>query len=231
VLERSGRDEVSAATPAQETRGSARDWWLRALLVLQHPRAVFVALRDDAPQSLSDRTEPVMAIVLVAGIALALASRTAGHLLDSSDYDGLLVAVWAFIGGSITGVFSYFIVGGLLHTGVRILGSQGTYRRNRQIVAFAAVPIALSLVLVPLRLALYGGDIFRAGGRDAGAPAHVFAALELAFVAWSGVLLVVGVKAVHGWTWARALGACVLAAAIALALGAAVYALRFVPAR
>ena len=29
-----------------------RDWWLRTFLVLQRPRPVFVALRDDSKQSL-----------------------------------------------------------------------------------------------------------------------------------------------------------------------------------
>ena len=40
----------------------------------------------------------------------------------------------------------------------------------------------------------------------------VFAALQLAFFAWAVVLLLIGVRAVHGWTWGRA-GAAVLAAA------------------
>jgi hypothetical protein len=208
-----------------------RDWWLRTLLVLQRPRPVFAALRDESKQSLSDRAEPIMAIVLLAGIAGALASGTAGHVMDSSDYDDLLVAVWAFIGGGISGVVAYFVLGGLVHGGAKLLGSQGSYRRNRQVVAFASVPIALSLVLLPFRLALYGNDIFRTGGSDAGTGSHVFAGLELAFVAWALVLLVVGVRAVHGWSWPRAVAACALGAAIAGVVVAAVWALRFVPYR
>jgi len=46
-----------------------RDWWLRTFLVLQRPRPVFVALRDDSKDSLADRAEPVLAIVLLAGLA------------------------------------------------------------------------------------------------------------------------------------------------------------------
>jgi hypothetical protein len=97
-----------------------------------------------------------------------------------------------------------------LHLGARLLGSQGSFRRNRQIVAFAAVPVALSLVLWPVKLALYGWDVFKTGGADAGVGSHVFAVLELAFVAWAVVLLVIGVRAVHGWSWWRAAAACVL---------------------
>src|SRR5581483_3155827 len=102
-----------------------RDWWLRTLLVLQRPRPVFVALRDESRESLSDRSEPIMAIVVLAGIAGALASGTAGHLMDDSSYDDVLVAIWAFIGGGISGVFAYFVVGAFVHWGAKLVGSQG----------------------------------------------------------------------------------------------------------
>jgi hypothetical protein len=48
----------------------------------------------------------------------------------------------------------------------------------------------------------------------------VFDLIELAFFVWAAVLLVIGVRAVHGWTWARAAAACALAlvAPIVLAL-------------
>ena len=190
-----------------------RDWWLRALLVLQRPRPVFVALRADDPESLADRSEPVLAIVILAGIATVLSTTTAGSLLDDGSYDDLLVAVWAFIAGGIYGGLAYWLFGGLLDRAVKALGSQGTYRRSRHIVAFAAVPVALSLVLWPVKLALYGDDLFRSGGKDGGVGAHVFTVLLLVFVAWSAALLVLGVRAVHGWTWARAAAASALAVA------------------
>lgn len=198
-----------------------RDWWLRTMLVLQRPRPVFTALRDESKESLSDRSEPILAIVLLAGIAAVFSTGTAGHLMDDSSYDGLLVAVWGFIAGGIGGLFAYFVLGALLHVGAKLLGSQGTFRRNRQIVAFAAVPVALSLVLVPLKVGVYGDAVFRSGGSDAGTGAHVFAALELVFVAWMAALVVVGVRAVHGWTWARAAAASLLALAAIAAVAAA----------
>jgi hypothetical protein len=200
-----------------------RDWWLRTLLVLQRPRPVFVALRDDSREALGDRAEPVLAIVLLAGIAGVLSSAQAGRLMDQPDaYDNLLVAVWTFIAGSLYGGVAYFVLGALLHGGARALGSQGTYRRSRHVLAFAAVPVALSLIVWPVKLALYGDDVFRSGGHDGGTGGHVFTALLLGFVAWSAVLLVAGVRAVHGWTWGRALAACAVAIAapafVALAL-------------
>jgi hypothetical protein len=196
-----------------------RDWWLRAFLVLQRPRPVFVALRDDSKDSLADRAEPVLAIVLLAGIASVLSTSTAGTLMDDSSYDGLLVAVWAFVAGSIYGMAAYFVFGALLYGGGKALGSQGSYRRARHVLAFAAIPIALSIFLWPIKLAVYGESLFRSGGSDHGAGVRVFDGLEVAFLLWAAVLLVVGVRAVHGWTWGRALAACAIAIAVAALVG------------
>ena len=195
-----------------------RDWWLRTLLVLQRPRPVFVALRDESRESLSDRAEPVLLIVILAGMAGVLSTRTAGQLLDDSDYDGVL-SLWSFIVGGVYGNFGYFGLGGILHAGVKLLGSQGTYRRSRHILAFAAVPIVLSLVVWPVKLGVFGEDAFRSGGSDSGAGGTVFALFWLGFVLWSGALLVIGVRAVHGWTWARAGAACAFAVGRPVGLG------------
>lgn len=202
-----------------------RDWWLRTFLVLQRPRPVFVALRDESKPSLGDRSEPVLAIVLLAGIAGVLSTATAGRLLEDNDYDALLVAVWTFIAGSIYGAFGYFVIGALLYVACRALGSQGTYRRSRHVLAFACVPIALSLVLWPVKLAVFGEDVFRRGGSDSGAGGIVFEVLTYGFVAWAMVLLVIGVRAVHGWSWGRALVACAVALLAPLVVAVALAAL------
>lgn len=198
-----------------------RDWWLRTLLVLQRPRPVFVALRDDDPDAVAERAEPVLLVVWLAGIAAILAD--AGTYLDDRTRDGVDLAIWAFAAGGISGVFAYFLVGWILHRVVRSLGSRGTYRRSRHVLAFAAVPVALSLVLWPVKLALYGDDCFRSGGRDTGTGGAVFLVLGAGFLAWAVVLLVIGVRSVHGWTWARSVAATSLAlvAPVALALALA----------
>jgi hypothetical protein len=198
-----------------------RDWWLRALLVLQRPRPVFVALRDESSTSLADRSEPVLAVIILAGIAGVLSTSTAGHLLDDGNYDNVNIAIWAFFGGGIYGATAYWVLGALLHRGSKALGSLGSYRRSRHVLAFAAVPIALSLVVWPVKLAVYGDDVFRTGGTDSGTGGRIFTALMLVFVAWAAVLLVVGVRSVHGWTWTRAAGACALAVLAPIVVGLA----------
>lgn len=194
-----------------------RDWWLRTLLVLQRPRPVFVALRDDSREAAGDRAEPVLLVVWLSGIAAVLAD--AATYLNDPTRDGVDLALWAFLAGGIVGAFAYFVLGGILHRIVKALGSQGSYRRSRHVLAFACVPIALSLlVLWPVKLALWGEDWFRTGGRDTGAGGAVFDLLTFGFFVWSAVLLVIGVRAVHGWRWSRALAASVVAIAVPIAL-------------
>jgi hypothetical protein len=207
---------VSNAQPATDERS----WLLRALLVLQSPRPVFAALRDDSDEVAHARSEPILALVWLAGIACVLATPVAGRLLDDFEFDPLLIAVWAFLGGGLFGVAVYFAGGGVLQLAGRALGTLGTYRRARHVLGFSAAPLALSLLLYwPIRIAIQGSDMFRTGGSDGG---HLLADLFYVFVAWTLVLLVLGVRTVHGWTWARAAATVVLAAAggaIVLELG------------
>jgi hypothetical protein len=224
----SGGAPVDARLP-DERRGSAgslgRDWWLRTLLVLRSPRPVFAALRDNSSRAAEAREEPVLLIVMLAGIASVLSTPTAGRLMDDQEYDALLVAVWAFIGGGLYGVFAYWAFGGALYGGARALGSAGSYRRARHLLAFASVPIALSLVLWPVKIALYGDDVFRSGGADEGGGEAAFGVVSAGFLVWAIALLLIGVRAVNGWTWPRsaaAIGiAALLPAAIVLALSSA----------
>jgi hypothetical protein len=196
-----------------------REWWLRVPAVFLAPQSVFVALRDESREQVEARSEPVLALVGLAGIAVALATSTARTLYDNVEYDAPLVAVWAVIAGGIVAFAGYFLVGGALYLGSRGLGSEGTFRRARHILGFAVAPLALSLfVLWPVQLALFGTDRFRRFGSDDGAAGQVFDALQLGFAAWSAVLLLIGVRAVHGWSWGRSLAALALVALFLAAL-------------
>ncbi len=199
-----------------------RAWWARAVLVLANPREVFAALRDDSEEAAEARQEPAFALILLAAFSVVLGTTIAGRLLDDPNYDPLLVAVWAVIGGAMYGVAAYFVLGGLVYAGARLAGSRGSYRRARHLVGFAAAPLALSLLVWPVRLALFGGDSFRSGGTDDGAADALFETLETAFVLWAVALLAFGVRAVYGWGWGRTLAVVALPAAVpALALARA----------
>ena len=190
--------------------------------VLVAPRPVFVALRDESREDMEARSEPVLALTSLAGIAAALGSSTARTLYDNPEYDALLVAVWAVIAGGFIAFAGYFIVGGALYLGARGLGSEGTFRRARHVLALrarAGRALALRRLAAPARGVRHRrlpprrrrrrrrGDLSSTRSRSASPPGRPCSSL-------------VGVRAVHGWTWWRSLAALAL---VALFLAAFAY--------
>jgi hypothetical protein len=192
-----------------------RSWWLRAPAVLVAPRAVFASLRDESVEAIEARQEALVAIAGLAGIAAVLGTPVARSLLNDASDSVSLIPVWAFLGGTIYALAVYWLGGGLLFGAARRLGSLGSYHRARSLLALASAPLALALfTLWPLRIAIYGEDLFRTGGNDWGPGDRIFGALLYAAFAWSAILLVVGVRTVHGWSWGRSAATVALAAAL-----------------
>lgn len=190
-----------------------REWWLRTLAVFQAPRAVFAALRSEAPEDVEARQEPVLALVLLAGMAGVLVAPSTGRLLDESLVDNSMavVAVLVFITGALYGTATYWIGGAALYVGLRGAGSKGSYMRARHILAFAAAPLVLGLLFVwPVRIAVYGSDLFRSGGSDTGTGNVVFEAILGAIGLWAAGLLVYGISVVERWSVTRSLVALAL---------------------
>jgi hypothetical protein len=206
---------------AEVAPDSQRAWWLRAVMVLQAPGPVFAALRDDSPEAEDARSEPVTALVFLAGIAGVLLAPRFGRLYDDYALDGLDVLVIVIFAGSIYGFFSFYVLGWTLSLGIRAVGSEARARRCRHLLAFASAPLALSLLIVwPLRLALYGGDLFREGGSDSGVLGEALSWLCIAAALWFLALLVYGVRTVQQSSWVRAVGASAFAVGlVALVLG------------
>jgi hypothetical protein len=204
---------MEAGAEAQAERSRERDWWLRALAVATSPVSTFTALRDTSPEDAAARQEPVLAIVLLAGMAQFLALPDLEGLFNLPDPDALTIAVVVFLAGGLYGIATYWVGGAALRLGIRGAGGAGDYRLARHILAFALVPLVLSpLVVWPVRLAVYGTSLFEPGGPDAaGVGPWVFESLELALFAWAAVLLVVGVRSVYAWPLLRSVGALVLA--------------------
>jgi len=179
-----------AASPTADERV----WLQRTILVLVRPREVLAEMRDDSEPSARARSEAVLALVWLTGIALVLWTPVAESILQDVTLDWLDVTVWAFLGGGLYGAVGYFLGGLVVYALTRVRGGV-TYRQARHVLAFAAAPVALSLFVVwPVRLAVYGQDVFKKGGADHGAGNAVFIVLELAFVAWALALLVLGVR-------------------------------------
>ncbi|HKD17644.1 MAG TPA: YIP1 family protein [Thermoanaerobaculia bacterium] len=209
---------ASAQTTAAETTARPaleRNWWLRAPAVLVAPRAVFASLRDDSVEAIEARQEPLTAMIGLAGIGAVLGAPTFRHILNDGAVSPVLIPVLAFISGMFYAIAVYWVGGGLLFGAARRLGGLGSYHRARHLLALATAPLALTLfTLWPLRILIYGQNLFRTGGDDWGPGDRTFGGfLYFAFV-WSAILLVVGVRSVHGWTWGRSLATVALAAAL-----------------
>lgn len=192
----------TAAQPSPE-----KQWWLRTLAIFQAPRPVFAALRDPSPRQAEAREEPILAIIILAGISVMLLAPETGRILDDAIIDDstAVLAVSIFLSGAVSGTLAYWIGGALLYLGLRGAGSEGAYRRARHILAFAAAPTVLALLLVwPARLVVYGTDSFRTGGDDQGIGPLLFDLAEGAFVLWSVGLLIYGISVVERWRVLRA---------------------------
>jgi Yip1 domain len=197
--------EAEQQVPSQEAID--REWWLRTLAIFQSPRAVFAALRNNDPADVEARQEPVLALVLLAGMAGVLVAPSTGRLLDESIVDGslTLVAVLVFITGGLYGTATYWIGGAALYVGLRGAGSKGSYLRARHTLAFAAAPLVLGLLFVwPVRIAIYGSDLFRSGGSDEGTGDLVFNFVLGAIGLWAVGLLIYGISVVERWSVVRA---------------------------
>ena len=192
-----------SAEAQPSTASLERDWWLRLGLVFTAPAAVFAWLRDDSDEAAHARQEPVLLVGFLAGAAGVLTSNGIAHALDDFGLDGVDLAVVILFAALIYGLVGYFVFGALTYIGEQLADGLGSYRRARHILAFACAPLALSIVVWPVRLALYGADNFRTGGSDAGTGGDVFEGIETAVVAWCFALLVLGIRTANGWSWRR----------------------------
>ncbi len=208
--------------PAAPAGDLDRLWLRRAVLVLRRPREVFAAIADSVEEDDEARQEPLLALVLLAGVAVVVSlSATSRELLDDPEVDGALAAVLLFLAGALYGIAGYWLGGLALYLGLR--GTQvedGTYRESRHLLGYSLAPLAVSLfVMLPVRLLAFGGDGFRSGGRDEGPGEWALTGVSLVFVVWSLALLVVGIRTVYGWTTIRALGALLVTSMTLLGLG------------
>ena len=117
------------------------------------------------------------------------------------------MAVEAFFAGVLVALQNYWLGGAALLLGLRCLRSPSRYRTARHVVGLSTAPFVLALFVVwPLRIAIFGGDLFRSGGSDEGTAGVVLNVVDAVFVLWALALAIVGVRTVEEWSLTRALG-------------------------
>ncbi len=213
-----GRADRIGAERAIAGEAASREWWRRVPRVVTAPRTVFAALAETDDTDVDARSEPVLAITILAGMACILLTPAWGTVMDDPTVDALVLVVVTFIGGLFYGAAGYFLLGLALWLGARAVGVDSPFKIARQIVAFAALPLALALVvLVPAIAIGFGNDWFRTGGSDEGTGRVVVTALGLAFVAWSTVLVALGLRTTLRLPWRGVAGALLLAGVLVAA--------------
>ena len=140
----------------------------------------------------ADRNDVVAGLAFAAGVAAALA--VGGDELG--DLDLLDSLVWIFVSGLALGFVVYWIAGWGLAFVIRRLGGVGEGRLARHVLAFSFLPLVFAL-LVWL----------------------AWPPLLLLLALWSLVLLLLGLRDVYGWSWARAGSAVALTVVWLGALG------------
>ena len=200
---------------------AAREWWRRVPRLVTAPRPVFAALAETDDTDVDARSEPVLAITILAGMACVLLTPAWGTVMDDSTVDTLVLIVVTFVGGLFYGAAGYFLLGLALLLGAKAVGVDPPFKIARQVVAFAALPLALAfVVLVPVIAVAFGADWFRTGGSDEGTGRAVVTAIGLGFVAWSIVLVALGVRTTFRLPWRGVAGALLLAGVIVAAFAA-----------
>ena len=183
------------AVLAEAGEAASRAWWRRVPRVVTAPRPVFAALAETDDVDVDARAEPVLALTILAGMAAVLITPAWGRVMNDPTVDWLVVLVLTFIGGLFYGAAGYFLLGLALWLGAKGVGVDAPFKIARQIVAFAALPLALSLVVVVPAIAIgYGADWFRSGGDDEGTGRTIVTAIGVAFALWSLVLVAVGLR-------------------------------------
>jgi len=211
--------DTEALSGSDAAQARVRRWWRLVPRVLTRPTDVFVALRDDDETDVDARSEPILAIVIVGGMAGILLTPAWGTLIDEESLDWIVLAVVTFIGGLFYGAAGYFLLGFVVWIGARAVGLDTGGRKARQLVGFAALPLALSIVVtLPAVVLVFGYDWFRTGGSDDGSGRVIVVSVGFAFALWSLGLLALGLRTTFGLPWRGVVGALALAAVIVAAI-------------
>jgi len=197
---------------ARETEALERAWWFRLPRLLYAPTEVFAELRDDSREAADARQEPLVALA-------------PPYDRFHTDLSAVSMTFETVLGGALVALSNFWLGGALIYLGARGLGATTGYRLARHLAGLATAPFALALFLaVPVRLGLYGVDLFRAEGGDGGAGGDVFVAIDALALLWTVGLVLFGIRTVQRWPWQRAAAALGVVALFAILFGTLAFA-------
>ena len=146
---------------------ASREWWRRVPRVVTAPRTVFAALAETDDTDVDARSEPVLAITLLAGMACVMLTPAWGTVMDDSTVDTLVLVVVTFVGGLFYGAAGYFLLGLALWLGAKAVGVETPFKIARQIVKVAQTfAMAHELGMATVLWCYLRNPAFKVGGVD-----------------------------------------------------------------
>jgi hypothetical protein len=214
------------STRTHDAAALERESWMLLSRTLTAPGRAFAPLADESREAADARQEPLVAVIFLAGIGMFLSLVALEPPYDKwTGFSGVTLVLQSILGGALVGLSNFWLGGALVYLGTRGLGAASGYRLARHLAGMATIPFIVELVLVwPVRLALYGGDIFRTGGSDDGTGGDVFRAIDAVFLVWTLVLVLIGIRTTQRWPWRPTAAAFGVAALFAMLIGTLAYA-------
>jgi hypothetical protein len=233
------------APPFQRPSRLQLNWLMPALV---KPRTAFAAIAAEGrPVWLTPMlvlTLTVILLVWVAGPIRAAAAQSGQTLPDNFQYltpeqqaqyfqtqAALTGPVFVYVFPALLGLlrlwFGWLVMGGLLHLVLTLFGGRGSAAAALNVVAWASLPFAVrDLLRVAVMLNSHqlianpglAGFAPAAAGWGAAIAGEVLARVDV-YGLWYLLLLIIGARMMGGLKLGPAIGAVVIAAAIALLLG------------
>lgn len=159
------------------------------------------------------------ALFLFCGFGVAVSFTVFWYLRLGVFFHTLMdVLPFAFAAGLALGLLSAVLLTFLYHGVVRMLGSPRKVKQSYAMLAYALVPIVLSVIVVlPIELMTFGMFLFTSNPNPAvikPASFYILISLDALAALWTIILAVKGTRIIHGFTAPRA----VLAVGIVLAI-------------
>jgi hypothetical protein len=164
------------------------------------------------------RVEPdkyVLPLLVLMGVNNVVEKAAEDHTGDSVGIAGIIL--FALVGGPLAGIFSGYVCSGLLGFTGRWLGGEAEGYQLRTVQAWASVPTICMLLLLPVELLFFGGELFSASQPTMQASEELVVEFALAkgvLAVWSLVLFVGGLAEAQQFSVGKALLNILLAVGI-----------------
>lgn len=193
---------------------------INPLLILTKPKEIFEKAIAKGQDGM------VIFLACLIGIAKTFDRTSMRNALDNINLSTLIIM--ALIIGPLAGIFTLYIGSYVFRLGVKILKGTSSPEKIRIISAYSAIPSLIGDVITyAIALPLFGLELFKSyTPRMEANPimAGLLAVIGIAFMIWSFVLIVKGLKIANNFTTLKAMGS-ILIPILIFALGIGLIAL------